>query len=69
MGGGGGSEVWGGGRAPARAARLVAPLHAAAGRVTAPVYNHNLAEHTDTARAHIAELPFDESEWLRTAKS
>ncbi|MEW5532471.1 MULTISPECIES: dipeptidase [Streptomyces] len=51
------------------AARLVAALHDDDGRVTVPGFYDGIAELTDAERALIAELPFDESEWLRTAKS
>ncbi|KOU72944.1 peptidase M20 [Streptomyces sp. XY66] len=51
------------------AARLVAALHDDDGRVTVPGFYDGIAELTDAERALIAELPFDEAEWLRTAKS
>ncbi|MGW0856689.1 dipeptidase [Streptomyces sp. NPDC002690] len=50
-------------------ARLVAALHDEHGRVTVPGFYDGVAELTDTERALFAELPFDESTWLRTAKS
>ncbi|MCB5169332.1 dipeptidase [Streptomyces bambusae] len=51
------------------AARLVAALHDEHERVTVPGFYDGIAELTDTERRLIAELPFDEAEWLRTAKS
>ncbi|THA55143.1 dipeptidase [Streptomyces sp. A1136] len=51
------------------AARLVAALHDADGRVTIPGFYDGVAELDDAERRLIAELPFDEAEWLRTAKS
>ncbi|GFM99237.1 hypothetical protein Sfulv_40480 [Streptomyces fulvorobeus] len=50
-------------------ARLVAALHDADGRVAVPGFYDGVAELTDTERALFAELPFDETTWLRTAKS
>ncbi|QNE75084.1 dipeptidase [Streptomyces finlayi] len=50
-------------------ARLVAALHDADGRVTVPGFYDGVAELTDTERALFAELPFDETTWLRTARS
>ncbi|MFD8986309.1 M20/M25/M40 family metallo-hydrolase, partial [Streptomyces sp. NPDC059564] len=50
-------------------ARLVAALHDEDGKVTVPGFYEGIAELSDTERALIAELPFDESQWLRTAKS
>jgi acetylornithine deacetylase/succinyl-diaminopimelate desuccinylase-like protein len=51
------------------AARLVAALHDADRRVTIPGFYDDVAELTDRERQLFAELPFDESSWLRTAKS
>ncbi|CAL9534532.1 Succinyl-diaminopimelate desuccinylase [Streptomyces sp. enrichment culture] len=51
------------------AARLVAALHDADEKVAIPGFYDNVAELTDEERRLIAELPFDEDEWLRTAKS
>ncbi|QES50035.1 dipeptidase [Streptomyces venezuelae] len=51
------------------AARLVAALHDADERVTIPGFYDNIAELTEAERELIAELPFDEAEWLRTARS
>ncbi|MEV7616423.1 dipeptidase [Streptomyces sp. NPDC089799] len=51
------------------AARLVAALHDADERVTVPGFYDNVVELTDAERALIAELPFDEEEWLAAAKS
>ncbi|MEV5945061.1 dipeptidase [Streptomyces sp. NPDC051993] len=51
------------------AARLVAALHDAEERVTVPGFYDGVAELTDAERELFAELPFDEAEWLRTAKS
>ncbi|MFF5445132.1 dipeptidase [Streptomyces sp. NPDC012888] len=51
------------------AARLVAALHDEDERVTVPGFYDGIAELTDAERDLIAELPFDEEEWLRTAKS
>ncbi|MEU9097001.1 dipeptidase [Streptomyces sp. NPDC048361] len=51
------------------AARLVAALHDADGHVTVPGFYDNIAELTDAERELFAELPFDEAEWLSTAKS
>lgn len=51
------------------AARLVAALHDADGRVTIPGFYDGVTELHDAERRLIAELPFDEAEWLRTAKS
>ncbi|MFE9255516.1 M20/M25/M40 family metallo-hydrolase [Streptomyces sp. NPDC006879] len=51
------------------AARLFAQMHDADERVTIPGFYDGIEELTDTERALIAELPFDESEWLRTARS
>uniref|UniRef100_A0AAU2V2E7 Dipeptidase n=1 Tax=Streptomyces sp. NBC_00003 TaxID=2903608 RepID=A0AAU2V2E7_9ACTN len=55
---------------PATAAgRLVAALHDADEHVTIPGFYDGIAELTDAERELFAELPFDEAEWLRTAKS
>ncbi len=51
------------------AARLVAALHDADQHVTVPGFYDGIAELTDAERALFAELPFDETEWLRTARS
>ncbi|MCX5385519.1 dipeptidase [Streptomyces sp. NBC_00083] len=51
------------------AARLVAALHDADGHVTVPGFYDGIAELTDAERELFAELPFDEAEWLDTAKS
>ena len=51
------------------AARLVAALHDAEERVTVPGFYDGVTELTDAERELFAELPFDEAEWLRTAKS
>ncbi|MEV8342045.1 dipeptidase [Streptomyces niveus] len=51
------------------AARLVAALHDEQERVTVPGFYDGITPLTDTERALIAELPFDEDAWLRTAKS
>lgn len=51
------------------AARLVAALHDEHERVTVPGFYDGITPLTDTERALIAELPFDEDAWLRTAKS
>ncbi|MFC9159023.1 dipeptidase [Streptomyces bauhiniae] len=51
------------------AARLVAALHDEHGRVAVPGFYDGVVELTEQERALFAELPFDEAEWLRTAKS
>ncbi|MGW4222271.1 dipeptidase [Streptomyces bauhiniae] len=51
------------------AARLVAALHDEHGRVAVPGFYDGVVELTGQERALFAELPFDEAEWLRTAKS
>ncbi|MBT2489307.1 dipeptidase [Streptomyces sp. ISL-96] len=51
------------------AARLVAALHDENEHVTVPGFYDGIAELTDRERELFAELPFDEAEWLRTAKS
>lgn len=51
------------------AARLVAALHDEDERVTVPGFYDGVTPLTDAERALIAELPFDEAAWLRTAKS
>ncbi|MFD3524276.1 dipeptidase [Streptomyces sp. NPDC058653] len=51
------------------AARLVAALHDEDERVTVPGFYDGITPLTDAERALIAELPFDEAAWLRTAKS
>ncbi|MET7613768.1 dipeptidase [Streptomyces seoulensis] len=51
------------------AARLVAALHDEHGRVAVPGFYDGIVELTARERELFAELPFDEAEWLRTAKS
>ncbi|MFD8297977.1 dipeptidase [Streptomyces bauhiniae] len=51
------------------AARLVAALHDEHGRVAVPGFYDGVVELTEQERALFAELPFDEAEWLSTAKS
>lgn len=51
------------------AARLVAALHDEHERVTVPGFYDGVTPLSDTERSLIAELPFDEDAWLRTAKS
>ncbi|WP_394430655.1 dipeptidase [Streptomyces sp. SGAir0957] len=51
------------------AARLVAALHDEHARVAVPGFYDGVQELTDRERALFAELPFDEDQWLRTAKS
>ncbi|WP_424211893.1 dipeptidase [Streptomyces sp. BI20] len=51
------------------AARLVAALHDEDERVTIPGFYDGVAELGEAERALLAELPFDEAEWLRTAHS
>lgn len=51
------------------AARIVAALHDADERVTVPGFYDGVTPLTDAERELIAELPFDEKEWLRTARS
>ncbi|MEU6384720.1 dipeptidase [Streptomyces bauhiniae] len=51
------------------AARLVAALHDEHGRVAVPGFYDGIVELTGRERELFAELPFDEAEWLRTAKS
>jgi acetylornithine deacetylase/succinyl-diaminopimelate desuccinylase-like protein len=51
------------------AARLVAALHDEHGRVAIPGFYDGVAELSDRERALFARLPFDERQWLRTAKS
>ncbi|MEW1860724.1 M20/M25/M40 family metallo-hydrolase [Streptomyces sp. NBC_00669] len=51
------------------AARLVAALHDEDRRVSIPGFYDGVVELTDRERALLAELPFDEAGWLRTAKS
>jgi acetylornithine deacetylase/succinyl-diaminopimelate desuccinylase-like protein len=50
-------------------ARLVAALHDEHGRVAVPGFYDGVVELTDRERELLAELPFDEEQWLRTAKS
>ncbi|MFB9463751.1 dipeptidase [Streptomyces cinereospinus] len=51
------------------AARLVAALHDEHARVAIPGFYDGVVDLTDHERALFAELPFDERQWLRTAKS
>ncbi|MBC9711159.1 dipeptidase [Streptomyces sp. TRM66268-LWL] len=51
------------------AGRIVAALHDAENKVAIPGFYDGITELTDRERALFAELPFDEQEWLRTAKS
>ncbi|MER8008913.1 dipeptidase [Streptomyces sp. NPDC094149] len=51
------------------AARLVAALHDEHARVAVPGFYDGVVELSDRERELFAELPFDEEEWLRTAKS
>ncbi|MBC9726374.1 dipeptidase [Streptomyces sp. TRM68367] len=51
------------------AARLVAALHDEHARVTVPGFYDGVVELTDRERELLAELPFDEEQWLRTARS
>ncbi|MFD5426083.1 dipeptidase [Streptomyces sp. NPDC127084] len=51
------------------AARLVAALHDEQERVAIPGFYDGIAELTDAERELFAELPFDEEDWLRTARS
>jgi acetylornithine deacetylase/succinyl-diaminopimelate desuccinylase-like protein len=51
------------------AARLVAALHDSDERVTIPGFYDGVEPLTDAERELLAELPFDESSWLETAKS
>ncbi|WP_093799161.1 dipeptidase [Streptomyces sp. Wb2n-11] len=51
------------------AARLVAALHDEDERIAIPGFYDGVVELTDRERELFAELPFDEAEWLRTAKS
>ncbi|MFI9614690.1 dipeptidase [Streptomyces sp. NPDC052023] len=50
-------------------ARLVSALHDDDARVAIPGFYDGVVELTDRERALFAELPFDEDQWLRTAKS
>lgn len=50
-------------------ARLVAALHDEHARVAIPGFYDGVADLTDRERELFAELPFDERQWLRTAKS
>lgn len=55
---------------PATAAgRIVAALHDETERVAIPGFYEGVTELSDAERALVAELPFDEAAWLRTAKS
>jgi acetylornithine deacetylase/succinyl-diaminopimelate desuccinylase-like protein len=51
------------------AARLVAALHDEHARVAIPGFYDGIVELSDRERELFAELPFDEQQWLRTAKS
>lgn len=51
------------------AARLVAALHDEHARVAVPGFYDGIVELTERERELFAELPFDERQWLRTAKS
>ncbi|MGW5235695.1 dipeptidase [Streptomyces nodosus] len=51
------------------AARLVAALHDEQARVAVPGFYDGVVELSDRERALFAELPFDEEQWLRTARS
>jgi acetylornithine deacetylase/succinyl-diaminopimelate desuccinylase-like protein len=51
------------------AARLVAALHDEHARVAIPGFYEGITELGDRERELFAELPFDEEQWLRTAKS
>ncbi|MFE7773832.1 dipeptidase [Streptomyces sp. NPDC057445] len=51
------------------AARLVAALHDENEHIAIPGFHDGIAELTGTERELLSELPFDEAEWLRTAKS
>ncbi|MGW4807483.1 dipeptidase [Kitasatospora sp. NPDC004272] len=51
------------------AAALVAGLHDADRRVAVPGFYDGVVELTDEERALFAELPFDEAQWLKVAKS
>ncbi|MFD4140281.1 dipeptidase [Streptomyces sp. NPDC058572] len=51
------------------AARIVAALHDENEHVTVPGFYDGIAPLTDAERELLAELPFDEESWLRTAKS
>ncbi|MBT2506253.1 dipeptidase [Streptomyces sp. ISL-98] len=51
------------------AARLVAALHDADEHVTVPGFYDGITPLTDRERELFAALPFDEAQWLRTAKS
>ncbi|MFJ8665020.1 dipeptidase [Streptomyces sp. NPDC093600] len=51
------------------AGRIVAALHDENERVAVPGFYDGVTELSDAERALIAELPFDEAEWLRTAAS
>jgi acetylornithine deacetylase/succinyl-diaminopimelate desuccinylase-like protein len=51
------------------AARLVAALHDEQARVAIPGFYDDVTELTERERELFTELPFDEREWLNTAKS
>ncbi|MEU8878958.1 dipeptidase [Streptomyces hydrogenans] len=51
------------------AGRIVAALHDADERVAIPGFYDGVSELTEAERRLVAELPFDEAAWLRTAKS
>lgn len=50
-------------------ARLIAALHDEHARVAIPGFYDGVTELTDRERRLLAELPFDEERWLRTAQS
>jgi acetylornithine deacetylase/succinyl-diaminopimelate desuccinylase-like protein len=47
-------------------AKMIASLHDDSGRVTVPGFYDDVVPLTARERAQIAELPFDEAEWLRS---
>ncbi|TXS20973.1 dipeptidase [Streptomyces sp. ms191] len=51
------------------AGRIVAALHDEDEHVAIPGFYDGVTELSETERALVAELPFDEAAWLRTAKS
>ncbi|GGY32599.1 peptidase [Streptomyces omiyaensis] len=51
------------------AGRIVGALHDAGERVAIPGFYDGVTELTEEERRLVAELPFDEAAWLRTAKS
>lgn len=50
-------------------AKMIASLHDADGRVTVPGFYDKVIQLTDKERQEIAELPFDEKEWLASTGS